>query len=177
MKKRIEIRKHMKAEKKAIHKLEAERDKLREEFFAHRGEVDDGRHRISFHRPINVAYWRKNKHKTQELCYNDHYFAPNCQVRRKMIGVKQQIRENDMMVFDECESDSVETGAVIVERPMPKVPVQRKIRPGGRVERLMKRLEQERMMEDLANAREFAKAVCEMHINPKVIDAQKSGNV
>lgn len=176
MKKRIQIRKHMKAEKRAIHKIEAERDKLREEFFAHRGEVDDGR-RVSFHRPINVAYWRKNKHKNQELCYYDHYFAPNCQVRRKMIGVKQQLCENNMMVLDECESDSVDTCEVIVERPMPKVTVQRKVRPGGRVERLMRRREQERMVEDLANAREFAKAVCEMHITPKMLREQKGNNL
>ena len=175
MKKRIDIRKHMKAEKKAIHKIEAERDKMRAEFFAHHGEVDDGRHRVSFHRSINVAYWRKNKHKNTELCYGDHYNAPNCQVRRKMIGVKQQIRENAMMT-DEAESVSVNTYEVICEST-PKIVAQKRIRPGGRVELRMRLLEQERMEEDVANAKEFAKAVCEMHITPKMLREQKGDNL
>ena len=171
-KSRIVIRRKMKTEKKAMHKLEAEQQKLREEIVAHTGKTL-GRP-CNFHRTADVVLWNAPKRVQTDWMNCPRAHKPK--MRRIIADGKEQLRENEMVTY-ECESDSVETGAVIVERPMPKVPVQRKIRPGGRVERLMKRLEQERMMEDLANAREFAKAVCEMHINPKVIDAQKSGNV
>ena len=96
-----------------------------------------------------------------------------------MADARDQLREYCMMNDDDVQqmSESTSTAATNAVFEQHKPVRQRRIRPGGRVERLMKRLEQERMMEDLANAREFAKAVCEMHINPKVIDAQKSGNV
>ena len=173
MKTRIDIRKRMKAEKKAIHALEAEQIKKREEREAHTGEPIIPKP-VNFHRPVSVMVWNAPKRKWFNWMCWPKKLTPR--TRRSISSMQQQLRENNM-VIDECESDSVETCEVIVEMPMPKVTVQKRIRPGGRVERRMRRLEQERMEEDVANAKEFAKAVCEMHITPKMLREQKGDNL
>ena len=157
IKNRREIRRNMKAEKRIMHKKEADWERetqLREEQ-GQRVRCE----KVNFHRPSGHDRW-------------DPAWVPTIQVRRHLQVMKQELCD----VSAERESDSAETCEVICE-PMTKIVAQKRIRPGGRVERFMKRLEQERMAEDVANAAEFAKAICEMVITPKVIAAQKSGNV
>lgn len=157
---RIKIRKYMKAEKRIMHKKEADwarETQLRKE----QGQCVQCME-VNFHRPSRHDRW-------------DPAWVPTIQVRRAMCAMNQQLHVLDVMT-DKCESDCVDTCEVICE-PLPKVIVQKRVRPGGRVERLMKRREHERMAEDVANAKEFAKAVCQMCITPKVIAAQKAGDV
>ncbi|MBR4111015.1 MAG: hypothetical protein IKK43_04950 [Clostridia bacterium] len=175
MKGRREIRRNMLKEKRSIHEIEAEHDKFCAEFCAHRGKVDDGR-RTNFHRSINVVYWSKNKHQRQELMYDDHYDAPKYRVRREMCGIDQQLREFSLVAATECESDYTETCVVVAMpriQPTPRVVAQKRIRPGGRVERRMLRLKQERMEEDAANAAEFAKAIASLRITRMMLREQK----
>lgn len=169
-KSRIDIRKHMKQEKKAMHKLEAEQIKIREEREAHRGRIIINKP-MNFHRPVFVVEWNAPKRVRYDSMNWPRIYAPA--ERRNMADAREQLREN-MVVPD--ETDCVDTCEVIYE-PMPKVTVQKRIRPGGRVERRMRRLEQKRMEEDDANAKEFAKAVCEMHITPKMLREQKGDNL
>lgn len=164
------IRKTMLAEKKFIHKIEAMRDKMRDEFFVHRGEVDDGRHRTSFHRPINVAYWRKNKHKREELCYNDHYNAPQCQIRRKMIGVKQRLRENELMI----ESEFDYTREMVGERSMPRVRTQHVVVRSNLYDEWFA---EEPTAEEIANGWMFCEAVFQTPMTPEMIRQQKGNNL
>ena len=169
MKGRRKTRRNMLKEKKVMHKLEAEQAKWRAECMAHDADVHLANPR-NFHRPVNAVDWNMPKRKEEDSMQWPMKLQPR--VRRDLAMCKDKIREYYAV-------DATDTREVISEPiSMPKVVAQkRRVRPGGRVEHLMKRLEAERMTEDVANATEFAKAICSMLITPKVIAAQKAGNV
>lgn len=175
-KSRIDIRKHMKQEKKAMHKLEAEQIKIREESEAHRGHIIINKP-MNFHRPVFVVEWNAPKRVRYDSMNWPRIYAPA--ERRNMADARDQLREYCMMNDDDVQqmSESTSTAATNAVFEQHKPVRQRRIRPGGRVERLMKRREQERMEEDVANAKEFAKAVCEMRITPKMLREQKGNNL
>ncbi|MBO5179640.1 MAG: hypothetical protein J6B87_04775 [Clostridia bacterium] len=174
MKDRREIRRKMKVEKKAMHKLEAEQMKLRAEHEAHTGKKLSSKP-LNLHRSVKVLQWTASKQLEERWMYALPGM-PSGRDCRSFASLNEQHREFSLVAATECESDCVDTCEVICE-PTPKVIVQKRIRPGGRVERLMKRLEAERVAEDVANAREFAIAVCQLRITRKMLREQKAGDV
>lgn len=168
MKNRREVRKNLIRGKKYIHKLEKEQEELRRNFMANTGAKEEWMvRRTNFHRPANVVFWTMSKQ-----AHENYFFASTrkrCGECRDIANARDQLK--DLSFEEDEEMQVISTSDVRVASPKYEVPVETKrVRPGGRVERRMKQLEHERMIEDIQNANEFAKAVCNMQISSSIID-------
>lgn len=167
MKSRREVRKNMIRDKKYIHKLEKQQEESRRNYIANTGVPEEWLvRRMNFHRPAKVVFWT-----TSKQAYENFLLAStrkHCSECRDIANARDQLKE--LSFEDDEEMQVISTSDVRVVSPKYEIPNEKKyIRPGGRVERRMKQLEREQMVEDLQNAAEFAKAVCEMHVSSSVI--------
>lgn len=167
MKNRREVRKNLIRGKKYIHTLEKEQEKLRRDCMANTGATEEWLRRpVNFHRPANAVMWNMSKRAFEHAMR-----APSKShiEYRNIENARNQLKELALEADDEQDTSSVSD--IRVASPKYEVPVETKrVRPGGRVERRMKQLERERMIEDIQNANEFAKAVCNMQISSSIID-------
>lgn len=167
MKNRREVRKNLIRGKKYIHTLEKEQEKLRRDCMANTGVEERWLRRpVNFHRPANVVMWNMSKRAFEHAMRAPSKSRIEC---RDIANARDQL--NELSFEEDEEMQVISTSDVRVASPKYEVPNEKKyIRPGGRVERRMKQLEHERMIEDIQNANEFAKAVCNMQISSSIID-------
>lgn len=165
MKNRRVVRRNMVSEKKSMHRLEDEQVKLLDVVSFNTG-VERPWRPVNFHRPANAVMWNMSKRAFEHAMR-----APSKShiEYRNIENARNQLKELALEADDEQDTSSVSD--IRVASPKYEVPVETKrVRPGGRVERRMKQLERERMIEDIQNANEFAKAVCNMQISSSIID-------
>lgn len=172
MKNRRVVRRNLLSEKKSIHRLEAEQVKLLDVVSFNTG-VERPWRPVNFHRPANVVMWNMSKQAREHVMR-----APSKShiEYRNSENARDQLKEFSFEVDEELEMVSL-VSSVRVAPSKYEIPEEKKrIRPGGRVERRMYQLEREQMIEDNRNAREFAKALCNMEIPECVIRQKEDSN-